>query len=450
MKKNFPVLICFTFISFFLHAQEPLAGTWKTWFISSGKEYRLPPPSLNKKEIDQVLQAQQQLDSVRRQQINFWNAGAPGYRWQEMVNKLWMNDTASTGALANMLLGVAIYDATIAAWDSKYFYKSQRPFEMDKRIKVYSVKPESPSYPCEHSVAAGVAVAVLSHFYPALKDSVNRMAQQAMESRIAAGLAFPSDTRAGFELGKKIAEKEIEMTKNFIPALVWDRKIPDKPGLWKGNFVMFPMAGKNKTVVLDSASEFRPAPPPDFSKDMTELKNFKQTFRSQANAFFWASQDFWSETMVKKMFENNIHLNPPRAARIYAVADVSAYDAFIACFDAKYAYWGIRPDQYDTTYHSLVPTPPFPGYPSGHAVMSGMYSELLSYFFPMDKTYFQRKAKDAAESRFQAGIHFRTDNEVGLDLGKKVAAKVIGKIKNDRADDNTLQNKTAIKTQQQN
>jgi membrane-associated phospholipid phosphatase len=167
---------------------------------------------------------------------------------------------------------------------------------------------------------------------------------------------------------------------------------------------------------------------------MAELKNFKQTFRSQSNAFFWASQDFWSDALAKKIFEYNIHLNPPRAARLYAAAAVTAYDCLIACFDAKYAYWGIRPDQYDTTYHSLVPTPPFPGYPSGHAMMSGMYSELYSYFFPADRTYFQRRAKDAAESRFQAGIHFRTDNEVGLELGKKIAAAVVERVKTDGAD----------------
>jgi len=47
---------------------------------------------------------------------------------------------------------------------------------------------------------------------------------------------------------------------------------------------------------------------------------------------------------------------------------------------------------------------------------------------------FVKKAKEAAESRFQAGIHFRTDNEVALELGKKVGAKIIQKVKNDGAD----------------
>jgi len=85
----------------------------------------------------------------------------------------------------------------------------------------------------------------------------------------------------------------------------------------------------------------------------------------------------------------------------------------------------------------LVPTPPFPGYPSGHATMSGMIEVLYSYLFPTDRAIFQKVAKDGAESRFQAGIHFRTDNEAGLELGRKVAAAVIKKVKNDGADNNS-------------
>jgi len=419
-----------------LQAQvEPEAGNWKTWFITSGKDYRLPTPSSYKNEISEVLARQKNLDAKTKQQIIFWNAGSPGYHWQEMMNKLWAVDTGRYGALANMLLGAATYDATIAAWDTKYAYKRPRPFVADNKIKIYTVKPESPSFPCENSVAAGVAVTIFSHFYPAMADSVKRLAQQQMDSRVAAGVAFPSDTRAGFELGKKIAEIEIEKTKDYVSTAAWDGKIPDKPGSWRGKFAMLPLAGKNKTVVLESGSEFRPGPPPDFAKEMEEMKNYKQTFRTLSNAFYWANQSWFMDNLAKKIFENNLHLNPPRAARINAVVNVTSYDAFVACWDAKYTYWGIRPNQYDTTFRpAIMVTPPFPGYPSGHAALSGAMAEIYSYFFPDEKDLFRQKAKDAAESRFQAGIHFRTDNEVALDLGKKVATKIIQKVKADGAD----------------
>ena len=59
---------------------------------------------------------------------------------------------------------------------------------------------------------------------------------------------------------------------------------------------------------------------------------------------------------------------------------------------------------------------------------------LYSYFFPDEKELFRKKAEEAVESRFQAGIHFHTDNEVALELGKKVGNKVIQKVKNNGAD----------------
>ncbi len=111
------------------------------------------------------------------------------------------------------------------------------------------------------------------------------------------------------------------------------------------------------------------------------------------------------------------------------------YDGFVACWDAKYAYWGIRPDQYDPTYNPLLGSPPFPGYPSGHAALSGLSADLYSYFFPADRDYFQQRAVDAAESRFQGGIHFRTDNDVALVLGRKVAAVIIERARKDGSDE---------------
>ena len=439
MKKSLVILAAIVLMSAHVQAQvEPGAGNWKTWFISSGKVYRLPAPASYKDEVVQIVSQQQNLDSVGLQQIMYWNAGSPGYRWADMATKLYMTDTSynGIGVLASMLIGVATYDATVAAWETKYAYKRPRPFAADNRIKALVLKPDSPSYPCEHSVAAGVAATIISHFYPKMADSVNRMAQRLMESRIAAGVAFPSDTRAGFELGKRIAEKEIEHTKDFATKAIWDRKMPDGPAQWKGKSPMYPLAGQNKTVVLTSASQFRPGPPPDFAKEMAELKNFKQNFRSMSNAFFWASSNFWDDILVKKMFEQNIHLNPPRAARLHAITAIAMYDGFIACWDAKYAYWGTRPNQYDTTFRpALLVTPPFPGYPSGHAAISGLMGELYSYFFPADKAYFRQRAKDGAESRFQAGIHFRSDNEVGLELGRNIAAAIIEKVKSDGVDE---------------
>jgi hypothetical protein len=92
----------------------------------------------------------------------------------------------------------------------------------------------------------------------------------------------------------------------------------------------------------------------------------------------------------------------------------------IAIMDAKYAYWGIRPNQYDSTYKPIIGTPPFPGYPSGHAAGSSTSATILELFFPADAQQFRKLAQDCADSRFYAGIHFRSDNEVGLEMGKQL------------------------------
>ncbi|MFN0215229.1 MAG: hypothetical protein ACKVT2_13315 [Saprospiraceae bacterium] len=425
-----------------LQAQtEPQAGQWETWFIADGKSFRLPPPPANKGEILEVLARQTSLDSATLQQIVYWNAGSPGYRWQHLMDKIWMNDALKNGILANMLMPVAIYDATVAAWDSKFAYRRLRPFEADKRIKLHLLRPESPSYPCEYSVAAGAASTIIAHFFPTLADSVQRMANRAMDARVAAGMAFPSDTREGFALGKRIAEAEIAHTKGFLNNTMWDGKLPDKPGIWNGKFAMLPNAGLSKTVVLESGSQFRPGPPPDFAKEMEELRNFKQTPRSMANALRFNSQSVMSDVLNQKIFEYNLHLNPPRAARMYAIAAIGVYDGFVATWDAKYSYWGIRPEQYDTTFQPLLfESPPFPGYPSGHAAVGAVEAGLFSYFFPSERASFQKLAKDGAESRFQGGIHFRTDNDVALELGKKVAEAIIEKVKKDGADNATARN----------
>jgi membrane-associated phospholipid phosphatase len=429
MKKLLFLILSIT-TSVYASAQvEAGAGKWKTWFVQPAA-YRLPSPSVVKNEIQQVIAAQQKINEGMMQQIHYWSAGSPGYRWQQFMDEAWMSEAMKEGILANMLMSVAVYDATVAAWDTKYLYNTARPFVTDKRIKCYVPKPESPSYPCEHSVTAGVASTILAHFFPKMADSVKRMAQQQMTARIAAGAAYPSDTKAGFELGKKIALAAIERTRGYLNYTPWDGKLPKGEKLWNGKFALFANAGKSKTIALDSASQFRPGPPPDFEKEMQELKNYKQTHSSMATAFYHDSRGSWSEELNKKIFEYNIHLNPPLAAKLYALTAIGLYDGFVSCFDAKYTYWGIRPEQYDISFKPLLfESPPFPGYPSGHAAVSSVMAELFASFFPADAAYFRDRAREVAESRFQGGIHFRTDNEVALDLGRKVAMQILKKAK---------------------
>ncbi|HTF30654.1 MAG TPA: phosphatase PAP2 family protein, partial [Flavitalea sp.] len=332
------------------------------------------------------------------------------------------------------ILNIAIYDATIAAWDNKYFYNRVRPSgSFKKNIKT----PDNPSYPCEYSVAAGASAAVLGYLYPARADSFNLLAEEACTSRILAGVQYPSDVKEGFELGKKIALKVIERAKLDGSDAKWTGKVPTTPGLWNGANPVGATHSQRKPWIIDSASQFRPGPPPDFAKEMAELKNFKKTEISNSRAFYYATKDAWAEVTHQKIFEYNLQGNAPRAARVYALKYIAFNDAIISCWDAKYFYWGIRPDQYDPTFRPTIITPPFPGYPSGHATTSNSMATVLAYLFPADAEDFYKLARECAESRFEGGIHFRTDNEVGLAMGLKIGGKIVSVAMKDGSQDST-------------
>jgi membrane-associated phospholipid phosphatase len=430
MKRKIYSLLAILLIANYLQAQvEPNSRPMKTWFIASIDPYRLPAPKTDKSEINTILAIQKNLNDSDFQKIQHWQVGSPSFRWQNLINKIWQSDAMNNGILANLLVSVSVYDATVVAYESKIAYNRLRPFQKDKRIKAIGVKSELPAYPCEYSVSAGAAATIIAHFFPKMADSVNNMAQEVMQTRIAAGMAYPSDTKAGFELGKKIALAEIIATKGYLNNTPWDGNRPERKLLWNGKFALFANAGKSKTVALETASQYRPGPPPaSWQAEMDELKNYKQSQKSMANALFFDNQSYWDDLLDKLIFEHNYHLNPLLASQIYAIAAIGYYDAFVACFDAKYTYWGIRPEQFDPTFKPLLfASPPFPGYPSGHAAVSSTLANLYAYYFPKQRIFLLKKANDVAESRFQGGIHFRTDNVVATDLGIKVALEILKK-----------------------
>lgn len=407
------------------------AAYWHVWLIDNPKHITTvapAPASQLKAELHIVKQAVQQLDEIKMSHITYWNAGAPAYRWNQVAAKLINQKPETLLRIPTAWMNIAIYDATVLAWQEKIKYKRERPCEMDPLLKPVIKAPDTYSYPCEHTVTAAAAAIVLAYFFPEKGDSILQMAHIASQSRIDAGVQFPSDAAAGWKLGEQVAKQVIEKAKKDGSGLVWDGPMNKDPKKWTGPFAMGITLGMFTPIILPSAAHFRPGPHPDFETEMKDLKDFKQTFKSKSIAFYWANNggfDFWSDIAGQKMFEYRLSDNAPVVARIYAVLHTAYHDAAIAIFDAKYTYWGIRPDQYDSTYKPLIATPPFPGYPSGHAVGAGTTSAVMEYFFPADAKYFQQLAQECADSRFYAGIHFRSDNETGLKMGKQIGKYIV-------------------------
>jgi len=408
------------------------AESWNTFIIQNINELKIGAPpgkEQTQKELAELKAKMAKTDARILQQIQYWDAGAPAYRWNEIANSLVSFERPDIFLRFPISwMSMAIYDATVAAWKAKYDYNRKRPFQTDPSVIAAVPFPVSPSYPCEHSVTAAAAATVLAYFFPEKADSLVKLAKEASQSRISAGVAFPSDVAEGWKLGEQVAAKIIEQAKKDGSNMPWKGTLPNDPKLWHGDYPVGITVRNYKPIVIKSADQFRPPAPPDFAKEMKEMKEFKQDFRSTYLAYRWASLsgfDIFTELASKKIFEQHLENNAPLCARIYALMHVAIYDASLAIMDAKYAYWGIRPFQYDTTYRPLIDTPPFPGYPSGHAAASSAAATVLSYFFPADAAYFKGLAKECADSRFYAGIHFRSDNKAGIELGEKLATYIV-------------------------
>jgi membrane-associated phospholipid phosphatase len=242
---------------------EPDAGTWKTWVLASGDRLRLPPPpdeAATRAEIAQLKEIAKQRDAGTLERIIWWNAGPPGYRWTSIAIPPGQA-SATLHSRIMALLSVAIYDATVAAWDSKYAYNRPRPTAFDPSLTAALQNPQSPSYPSEHAVVAGAASTVLAYLFPDKADDFKARAEEAVQVWVQAGLHYPSDVKAGLELGRAVGALIVEWAK---PDRVGAVDIPPGPCRWTGINPVAPFTGARKTWVLSSGSQLRPGPPPDY------------------------------------------------------------------------------------------------------------------------------------------------------------------------------------------
>jgi hypothetical protein len=248
---------------------------------------------------------------------------------------------------------------------------------------------------------------------------------------------YASDVVAGLELGRAVAGQVIERAKVDGSDARWDGAMPTGPGYWNGTNPILPVLGTWKTWVLSSGSELRPGPPPAYNSpqmasEMAELRNFQRTPKTTGDAFFWEYAVgglkgfwYWNEQLSKKLMEYRLDANPVRVSRAYALQSIAIYDASVACWDAKYAYWQIRPFQIDPNWRPLFATPNHPSYPAAHGCFSAAAAAAIAYVFPRDAHAMNALADQAAESRIWAGIHYRSDVIAGLALGRAVAQRVI-------------------------
>lgn len=240
-----------------------------------------------------------------------------------------------------------------------------------------------------------------------------------------------------------------------------------------------PNWGSMRPIALDSATQFRPLPPPEFSiqKESEFYRQAEEVYREVLQldaekrdiANFWDCNPFYLNTQghlnfaTKKMSpgahwiliagnaaqKSNADLMQASAA--YVMTAIAIYDGFISCWDEKYRSNVIRPETYinaymDEKWRPLLQTPPFPEYTSGHSVISTAAAQVLTSIFgdmfgfvdvsevdygigPRSFASFYQAAEEAAISRLYGGIHYKAAIKNGQLQGERIGREVLKKIK---------------------
>jgi hypothetical protein len=193
------------------------------------------------------------------------------------------------------------------------------------------------------------------------------------------------------------------------------------------------MCGTWKTWVLTSGHEIQPEPPYAFgsARDLADVQevldvSLHRTPEQIAIVHKWADVTppaIWNDLLDDRIVGQG--LNPVTSARISAYLNMAMADAFIECWACKYDHWVARPFQRIPGLVTVIPTPNFPSYTSGHSTISAAAAAVMAEAFPAEADFFLQQSEEAALSRLLGGIHFRHDNEAGTRMGTLIGARVV-------------------------
>jgi hypothetical protein len=261
--------------------------------------------------------------------------------------------------------------------------------------------------------------------------------------------------------------------------------VTKEPGRWVPTPPMYASAAEPhwmeiRTMVIDSASIYEPAPPPTFNikdknskyyQEVIAIKNAIDSLTPDQKhmAEFWDDNPFKMNVTGHVMFGSK-KFSPPGhwmsvvgiAAKqansdysetIYATTKtaIALFDAFIQCWYVKYKYSTVRPEtvinQYiDINWRPYLQTPAFPEYTCGHSTISSAAAEALTSIYGDNFAYtdstelefgianrsfksFRHAADENNWARFYGGLHFHNSCIISTDIGQKVGKHVATKLK---------------------
>jgi hypothetical protein len=353
---------------------------------------------------------------------------------------------------------------------------------IDRGHRPYLVQPSANPTDSKEASAATAAFRVLVGFpdLPGLFPAQQPTLQPLYDAYIANLPDNPPGSRAnGVAIGEATARAMLQARMNDgrfgpPPALY-----PPAPGIWRPTPPNYandpaPWVGNVRPFIVPSAEMLRTDGPnaltsEDYAEDFNEVKelgsltSITRTPDETDAAIFWQDQAMALWNRIFRTLAASQNLDIVENARLFAMENLAAADAAIGCWNDKY-YWqfwrpitaireadtdGNPATEADPTWLPLFDpatpvchppalfTPPFPDHPSGHACATSAFVHTLRNFFGTDRIAFSAfsnkscttrsfdRFSDALEevidARVWAGIHFRTADEQGAMLGKKVA-----------------------------
>jgi hypothetical protein len=360
--------------------------------------------------------------------------------WNDIAVNTMVGDKTKTGHPQVFLyLGfvqAAVYDAVVG---------------IDRGYAPYAFHDRAPHPSSTQAAAVAAAHRVLVTYFP--------YAQTTLDAAYAASLAQIPDGKAktnGIGYGIRAADNLIRLRARDgrdEPILFTQLAAP---GVWRPTppalFSMFdPWLGFVTPLLVHSATQFAPPPPPTLSSDLytrdfNEVKALGgdgittrsgRTDAQTATALFFSGNAFVQFNATLRDQATVRGLDIAQSARMFAAADISTADALITVWHAKYVYGFWRPitavnladtdgnpaTSPDPTWKPLLTTPAYPEYSSGYnsvaATTTGVLEQLfhtkqlnltlISTAVPKVRHYATGSAvrADVVDARVWLGIHFR-------------------------------------------
>lgn len=329
---------------------------------------------------------------------------------------------------------------------------------IEGRYSPYKVKVSAPAGSSAEAAGVSAAHAVLVKIFPEQKAS--------LDAAYATSLAQIPDGRgktAGISVGEEVASKILALR----AADGVDAPNTYRPTTAPAVYVptAMPIASQWGSVtpwVMERGSQFRPAAPPDLKsaewardynevKDLGGKKSTTRTIEQTETARFWIITGPQSWDPIVRQMAAAPGRSRIQNARLFALAEMAAADAYIAVFEAKYAFNFWRPitairngdlDGNDATiqdagWEPVIDTPLHPEYPCAHCITSAAVWAVLESEFGTGAvsvsmtrsaapgvthkwTSIAEWANEVSMARIYGGIHYRNSTVVGKDMGKKI------------------------------